>query len=209
MKIDLPLDRLPNVDKKMVLKYIHKVSWIETIVYYIVDWRTRKQIKIFNWLKDNLELPGDLLIKSQHIAKCKTNNLKIKAILRFVNKYINYMTDQLRWDVKEKWQTPFETWNLKTGDCEDGAILIIAMALFYGIPDYQIYLVAGEVMGGGHAYCVFVSDKDTLEYPIDWCYWYKKSYDMKIPYIDRSEYYDGKKEWFRVNQKGVYKLWKS
>ena len=90
-----------------------------------------------------------------------------------------------------------------THQCEDGAILIYILAHLCGIPDYRIQLVAGNVVGGGHCYCVF-TDTNGIEYPIDWCYWYKKSVAMKIPYSMRYEYYSGQKEWFRTSISGSY-----
>lgn len=542
MGIEIPLDKLPNVDKKRVLSYIHTVSWIKTIFYYMIDWRTRKQVNLLKWLRNSMALPGDLLIKTQHISLIEGNKAKILAILDFVHRSIDYKSDKVVWDVEEKWQTPSETWELKTGDCvanyeeiytdlgikkiselkigdvvlsydfenkhtcfreitkiwekgilpikrvylrngqhiditenhplwvrinqqgqskyqkkylneidlsrwwkrklpiakkipyriydtpwlnedlcyvlghfiaegwfskgkvgssgydliesilplleknnipftegkngtnvpminflkspfkeylktlktdsfnihlpeaifhlpenklkkmlegmylgdghngnypdkrgynsnkekcystsseqlardiqriglqlgesyhiwkqenhkgkgnkpiwritynpqshflkdfgykdasevsisyiedlghthmrdfevagthtfifknglishqcEDGALLIYALANMYGIPDYQLYVVAGDVIGGGHCYVVYVSEDDALEYPIDWCYWYSKSYYMIQPYKERYEYYDGNQEWFRLNFSGAYKLWK-
>ena len=73
------------------------------------------------------------------------------------------------------------------------------------MPDYQVYVVAGDVVGGGHCYVTYLSDNG-IEYPVDWCYWFSESIRFKIPYSSREEYYYGEKEWFRFNSSGSYKL---
>ena len=53
----------------------------------------------------------------------------LQKIVNFVFIYIRYQPDFESWGVSEKWQLPETTWKLKTGDCEDFAIL--TMYLFY------------------------------------------------------------------------------
>ena len=209
MKIDLPLDQMPNVDRKRVLKYLQQIGLVETVINYIIDWRTRRQVTLKRWISSKeCDLPIDVISKTEYIKELPNNDLKAKAILKFVKENISYKKDQEIWGVVEKWQTPEETWNLKTGDCEDGAILGYKIAEEVGIPDFQIYITAGLVMGGGHCYLVYVSDRNGLEYPIDWCYWYVDSYKMYTNYAERSTYINGEQEWFRFNSSGHFKLWK-
>lgn len=209
LKVELPLDRLEFVDKQAVLSYIHKVGFLETVVYYVLDYRTRQQIHLLNWLRNNLELPGDIIVKTQHISLKSTNKEKMLAILKFVHLYIDYKSDKSVWNVEEKWQTPMETWGMKTGDCEDGALLIYALAKYYEIPDIQLYIVAGEVGNNqGHCYIVYISEEDGLGYPIDWCYWYDQSVRMDYPYVKDVKYMGGLCEWWRFNSYGCYKLWR-
>jgi hypothetical protein len=54
--------------------------------------------------------------------------------------------------------------------CEDGAILIKSLSLVAGVPDWKIKIMAGNVTGGGHAYCVYIRE-DEAEVILDWCYW--------------------------------------
>lgn len=117
VQINIPLDRLPNVDKERILKYIHKVSWIVTWIYYMIDHRTRKQVNLLKWYRENNELPGDIMVKTEYICRLPTHYDKIRAILKFVRDNITYKPDSTVWKVDEKWQTPAETWELKTGDC--------------------------------------------------------------------------------------------
>jgi len=191
---------------KDVFLYLNKVSFVKSLIYYMINSKSRTQINLLQWLKKNLSLSPSLLEDIAYIKTYDTNKAKIRAILKYVHNNLRYVSDNIVWKVSEYWQTPSETESLKTGDCEDGALLIYAIAVECGIPDYQLYIVAGEVQGGGHCYCVYVSEEDGLEYPIDWCYWYNKSYSMKDNYFERIEYYDGTKEWFRFNKSGTYKL---
>ena len=193
---------------KTILKYIHKVNWLKTIVYYMIDWRTRKQVNLQNWLKAHLEAPGEAITQLDHISDLKTNRAKIRQIMRFVHTNIKYKKDKEQWDVEEKWQTPTETWNFKTGDCEDHALLIYAIAHYFDIPDYQLHITAGDTVVGGHCYLVYVCELDGLMYPIDSTVYPEKSFSMDKPYHKRSDYYNGTKEWFRFNSTAAYKLWR-
>ena len=195
------------MNKKDVLVHINEVSFFEFIIYYMINWKTRKQVNLKNWITENDTLPTDLKSKVNYIKKLDTNTDKIYEVLKFVNDNITYTSDNVTWKVDEYWQTPKETWTIKKGDCEDGAILVYAIASYLGIPDYQIFIVASDVVGGGHCYLVYLSDEDGLEYPIDWCYWFDESYGKRYPYATVNNYFKGTCEWFRFNKSGHYKLW--
>ena len=207
MSLEIPLDQLPGVDKEIVARYIREQSFFETVVSYIIDWSMSwKSYNLQKWLSTATVLPSELIDQTAYISKLKNNKEKMLDILGFVNSKITYIGDSKKWKVEEKWQTAEQTWSLKTGDCEDGAILIYSIAHYYGIPDWQVYLVAGDVKGGGHCYVTYFNTQNALEYPIDWCYWFSESIRVKIPYVAREEYYYGQKEWFRFNLSGMYKM---
>ena len=203
-----------GVDIKKVLKHMHKVGWLRTAFYYMIDWKTRKNVNLQNWINTNIDIPVEAYIDLKYIKNYKSNHRKIKEILKYVHRKIKYKSDIAVWDVKEKWQTPSETWDLKTGDCEDGALLAYAIAVIMGIPDYQLYIVAGDVLEPytkkevGHCYLIFISDEDLKWYPIDWCYYYSSSISMNTTYYDNINYFNGKEEWLRFNNSGAYKLWR-
>jgi hypothetical protein len=84
----------------------------------------------------------------------------------------------------------------QTGDCEDGAILMKSLALCCGIPDWKVKIVAGEVTGGGHAYCTYIRDNDT-QCVMDWCYWPNQlPVNQRKPYGEEENY---KTIWFSFN----------
>jgi hypothetical protein len=191
-----------------VIDYTRNLRFVDSIILYVLNWKYQSKAEnLIDWLDTNCEISDK--IKSD-LDSLKNSNQswakKIQQILIYVNKNIVYKPDQVVWKVGEYWQTPAETWKLKTGDCEDGAVLIYCIAKWMNFPDEQIYIVAGDVSGGGHCYVVFRDiDNDALEYPIDWCYWFDISKLMKIPYMERAEYYGGESEWFRFNSNGNYK----
>ena len=130
----------------------------------------------------------------------------MQEILKYVHDDYKFVSDEITWKVGEKWQTPNETYSLKTGDCEDGALLIYTIANYLAIPDSRIWVACGSVLGGGHSYVVYRREHDECNYVYDWCYYYSKSYKTKIAYLDRVEYNYGTKEWFRFNRTNSFKL---
>lgn len=122
-------------------------------------------------------------------------------VLRYVRKYMTYISDKTVWKVPEYWQNVEETIKKRTGDCEDGAILILTLCRLAGIPSNRIFLRCGDVVGGGHAYVVYRANNGKL-YTLDWCYYYS---GVSIKYrktIDESKYLT---KWFDVNDSGCWK----
>lgn len=77
------------------------------------------------------------------------------AIRDWVSTNIEYKTDEEQWGVDEYWQTPQETLSLRTGDCEDFAILLCTLLRAYGIGEEQIYVAVGlDNDGYGHAFLI-------------------------------------------------------
>lgn len=73
-----------------------------------------------------------------------------------VSSYISYQYDQDVHGVSEYWQLPSETIELRTGDCEDFAILLCSLLRAYGVPSDQVYVAVGfdKEQTSGHAYLV-------------------------------------------------------
>ena len=68
---------------------------------------------------------------------------------------IEYKTDEEQWGVDEYWQTPEETLSLRTGDCEDFAILLCTLLRAYGIDEERVYVAIGvDNKGYGHAFLI-------------------------------------------------------
>ena len=130
MKIELPdMDKMPNVDKSVVLKYVHSIGFFETIIHYAIHWTsTRKVVQLQKWITENLVIPSDLAKKVEYIKKLATPERQMKEILKFTHNNLKYIGDTSNWGVGEYWQTPTETWTEKTlngktlryGDCFAG-----------------------------------------------------------------------------------------
>lgn len=68
---------------------------------------------------------------------------------------IEYVSDEEQWGVADYWQTPEETLDLRTGDCEDFAILLCTFLRAYGIDASQVYVALGvDADGYGHAFLI-------------------------------------------------------
>lgn len=109
--------------------------------------------------------------------KVKGASMDEKALncLRLVIKRINYVSDSKKHLKPEFWQEAPETWASQSGDCEDGAILLMKLMEAAGIPAWRRKLCCGFVKsssGGmsGHAYVIYLHD--SFQWMVlDWCYW--------------------------------------
>jgi len=196
-----------------LFKFIEQKSlWYP--IYYILDSRVRDAKNLQVWLNDNVSvIPEEVANIVAQFNMNQDADYIMVDILRWVKENIVYTTDNKVYKTPEKWQTAAETIKLKTGDCEDGAILIYTLAIHCGIPPERLLLFAGDVDGGGHCWCGYRS----TEYPLnwcfmDWCYWY----DPTTPsartkyYILGSKIYDDPKNqyydiWFAFNHVDSFK----
>ncbi len=77
------------------------------------------------------------------------------AIRDWVAYNIEYKLDEDVHGVTDYWQTPEETLDLRTGDCEDFAILLCTLLRAYGIGKEHIYIAIGvDNKGYGHAFLI-------------------------------------------------------
>ena len=122
-------------------------------------------------------------------------------ILRFVWGRTRYIGDHLAWNVPEYWQTARQTYDLKRGDCEDGAILLLTLCRLAGVPSNKIFLQCGYMKnGGGHAYVKYFGNNG-VRYFLDWSYYYDKRRIPNHKTIDDKRY--GAVWWFG-NDRGFY-----
>jgi transglutaminase-like putative cysteine protease len=77
-----------------------------------------------------------------------------EALRDWASWHISYKYDRDVHGINEYWQLPSETLNLRTGDCEDFAILLCSLLRAYGIPSNQVYVAIGISSDGMHAYLV-------------------------------------------------------
>lgn len=122
-------------------------------------------------------------------------------ILMWVIDHLQYVGDQVNKGQVEFWQNPEDTVITLRGDCEDGAILIKSLALVAGIPDWKVKILAGMVVGGGHAYCTYIRHDET-QVILDWCYWPNRKQLHERP--DRSRETNYKEVWFSWDKKYSY-----
>ena len=127
--------------------------------------------------------------------KGETTDDKALNCLREVVKRIEYVSDVKKHLKPEFWQTAVETIITKSGDCEDGAILLMKIMQAAGIPSWRRKLCCGDVKvselkDGGHAYVIYLAD-DFNWYVLDWCYWPLEAICafLKQPHNERTDKY--------------------
>lgn len=90
-------------------------------------------------------------------------NPTLELIADWIHNNIKYTDDKEVWKKSDYWQSPTETLELRTGDCEDFAILLWACAKKLGIPvilsGADFYKSDGEKTG--HAFCLIDYDQKT------------------------------------------------
>jgi len=137
--------------------------------------------------------PGDSILSDlveQHAFNSGSLDSRAFRIEQFVQKQITYKTDKSALGIVEYWQLPFETWAMKAGDCEDGAILMANLMVLSGIPVWRVRLNAGDVKGGGHAYITYCRELDNEFIVLDWCYWPKHTeLDKRKLHKEEANYY--------------------
>jgi predicted transglutaminase-like cysteine proteinase len=87
----------------------------------------------------------------------QTATERLNAINQRVNQRLRYVLDQVADGVPDYWQSPLETVNRGTGDCEDYAILKYYLALHAGISHDDLALVIGRVASTGELHAVLVA----------------------------------------------------
>jgi hypothetical protein len=122
-------------------------------------------------------------------------------ILMWVIDNFKYIGDETTRKQVEYWQNPEESLCTMTGDCEDGAILIKSLSLVAGVPDWRVKVMAGDVVGGGHAYCTYIRDDD-VQVLLDWCYWPNRLPITSRPARENESNY--KEVWFSFDKQHGY-----
>jgi predicted transglutaminase-like cysteine proteinase len=109
-------------------------------------------------------------------AGLKSDDEKVRAIQAWVIRHIEYVEDKDQYGYDELWVPPVMTLQQGKGDCEDGAFLIMSLALNAGVdPDrlrfYGGEVVAGESAGtGGHGWVAYRRESDNEWVVADFSY---------------------------------------
>ncbi|MFA5132996.1 MAG: transglutaminase family protein [Candidatus Paceibacterota bacterium] len=138
-------------------------------------------------------------------GEAKSHDEAALTCLRAVMKRVSYKSDMLKWNKPERWQSPAETFALGTGDCEDGALMLMTLMDAADIPAWRRKVACGYVLEPrtnkrvGHAYVIYLKD-DFRWYCLDWCYYPVESienYLKNVPHSELKKYYD---LWWTFNQ---------
>jgi len=185
-------------------------KWIVKTVYYMISSKYRQSIKVHEWLKSQLIKHKDILeaiIEKEGWVRMD-DDYKVVQILKYVNKNIKYVSDSVQYKEIEHWAEVDETLASKKGDCEDGATLLFCLCRLAGIPADKIRLAAGDVVGGGHAWVRYASDRyPFVAFYLDWCYYPNlKKIPARGAYFDFDEPIDVRyiRYWFTANDESGF-----
>lgn len=153
------------------------------------------------------------VVKDWHNLSCDDKMLKCQ---KWVKDNITYKSDPVNYGLNEYWGDAVETLKFRTGDCDNGAILMANLALGCGVPYWRVRLTAGGVNNahgdfmGYHAFLTYLPDSE-LSKPVDeqnwvvcdWCYFT----DVR-PFNERPNYKDNilyaGSIWFSFNKKYAF-----
>lgn len=97
------------------------------------------------------------------------NDVKVHKIEEWVMNNIHYYSDKKQFNMNDRWTLPWETLQRKKGDCEDGATLLIALAVTAGVPEDRLRLYAPiAVAGGWHAAVAYQRESNNEWVWVEW-----------------------------------------
>lgn len=201
--------------------YLAKNNTVESIIKYAINWKhITEKIYLKPWLASQVEEAYNdepfISYLEENIKYYKTNkydSIMTELLAHFQNNgpFLKYVGDMKTWKVNEYWQRYNETFKLKTGDCEDGAILIYVAARICGVPANRLLLMTGDVEGGGHCWLAYRPERDPWNLVfLDWCYWsVSKPIIYRLFYIKIDNEIVGSfnkyhKMWWCFNEEGTY-----
>jgi len=162
-----------NAEELLALQWDH--AWPRSPITYVTEGKHKHDVR-------NLVLTKSYILrKVLNRYTTLSNDDKALAILKYVGKRIKYVSDSSKFNMPEFWQNPELTFQDKTGDCEDGALLIISLLRLLDVPAYKLKVCAGWVQDPrnkgkkvGHAYVIYLAEDENW-YVLDWCYWFSES----------------------------------
>lgn len=110
-------------------------------------------------------------------AGAKSDDEKVRAIQAWVVRNVEYTEDKDQWGYEELWQPPMVTLSTRKGDCEDGAFLIMSLALNAGVDPDRLRFYGGEVKAGegaatgGHGWVAYRRESDDEWVVADYSYY--------------------------------------
>jgi len=92
---------------------------------------------------------------------------QISNVQKTANKLLRYADDIRTYGRPDYWASPAESLALGAGDCEDSAILKMAMLAALGIPEDKMFLTVGNDLVSRNAHVVLTVDVDGELYVLD------------------------------------------
>jgi len=106
-----------------------------------------------------------------------SNDIKMYKLELWVIKNIRYSSDKKQFNMMERWTLPYETLQRRRGDCEDGSILLIALAVTAGVPVERLRLYAPiKLSNSWHACVAYQRESDDEWVWMEWTFLKNKGF---------------------------------
>jgi predicted transglutaminase-like cysteine proteinase len=151
------------------------------------------------WINIYLQFPNERVkeIADRIVNEYDSDDVKMEKIHRAVVRGIRYMTDQEQYGYDELWVPPLQTLQSGYGDCEDGAFLIMSLALNAGVTPSRLRMYGGFVdagpgaASGGHGWVAYKRESDNEWVAADFSYYPDlRPVDQRTPLADDPKYVD-------------------
>ena len=158
-----------------------------------------------------LQYPNKIIreLAMQIVDPMDSDDVKMEKIQKWVVKNIEYMTDVEQYGYAELWVPPVMVLKTMKGDCEDGAFLIMSLALNAGVDPARLRLYGGFVdagqgaASGGHAWVSYRREFDDEWVAVDFSYYVDlRAMQYRTPLQDDAKYVDD--YFFMTNQYTMY-----
>lgn len=150
-------------------------NWARTSIEWVVNSKTGKRADIKTTLKCvSTTVEGKMKEKALELtSNCVSDDEKAWVLYTWVKNNVKYVSDKQAHYMEEFWQSPDETWSRKSGDCEDGALLLVKLMELAGIPAFRRKICCGNVLinvsSVGHAYVIYLRESFNDWFVLDWC----------------------------------------
>jgi len=131
------------------------------------------------WINVYLQYPNEQIkeLAEKIVNKGDSDDLKMRKIQYWVVNNIKYQTDSEQYGFDELWVPPIMTLKSGKGDCEDGAFLIMSLALNAGVEASKLRMYGGFVdagegaASGGHGWVAYKRESDNEWVAVDFSYY--------------------------------------
>ena len=146
-----------------------------------------------------LQFPNEIIrTKAMTIVEhSDSDDVKMEKIHRWVYYNIEYQTDKELYGYDELWVPPVMVLNAGKGDCEDGAFLIMSLALNAGVDSSRLRWYGGFVdagqgaASGSHAWVAYRRESDDEWVAVDFSYYPDlRPIKYRTPMKDDKKYVD-------------------
>lgn len=126
-----------------------------------------------------LQYPNEIIsnLAAEIVNPSDSDDVKMEKIQSWVVDNIEYVSDIDQYGYEEIWVPPVMLLSTMKGDCEDGAFLIMSLALNAGVDPDRLRFYGGEVLAGegaaigGHGWVAYMRESDDKWVPVDFSYY--------------------------------------